>query len=787
MRKHTSAAIPAKQKVILCEGNEAAALGVALARPDMVAVYPITPQSSLVEHVAKLIADGRMDADIVDAEGEHSVLSVLQGGALAGARTYTATCGPGLAFMFEPYFRTSGMRLPIVMSIVTRDGITPQSVWGGHQDAMTVREVGWVQVYCETVQEVLDTTIMAFKIAEHHDVMLPVNVCLDGNYLSYGTSRVELPDQAEVDAFMGDKNVNWHVALDPLRPMAVDPLTGGSSGKGPSTFVRYRKGQCRGMQNSLRVIEEVHEEWARRFGRRYAPLVEDYRMEDADFAIMTLGSMTGAGKDAIDEARDAGKKVGLIKIKTFSPFPVEALAQVAEERQGAGRGRSLGRLPLELRADVPGDAGRALPPGSACSIAELHRRAGRRRHHDHALPSRDRRDGSPAHRISIDRAGLAQREGLIMEQTKYLVVGSSHAALEALTAIRMHDAEGSLTLLTRDPHLPYSPTVLPYVVSGRSAADNVFLRDENFFAEQKISLKRGKALKTLHASRNTAELADGSEIAYEKLLLATGASPAIPPIPGIDQVSYHVLRTLDDATKLNAAMKASKQAVVMGAGLVGMHAAENLVKAGAKVTIVEMAKQLTDGYFRCHGGGADREGLHRQRRHHPDRQSGGQAGAFKRICHPGCHDHLGKRRHAGGRPAAGGHRRATQHGLPRGRGRGGGARQGHPGQRTHADQRAERLRRRRLRPGQELLFRHQGDERHPARCHRAGPHRRHGDGRRSRHQGLSRRDSGEYLPLLRSPCDFGRIEQGARRRRGGDPFRRSQRPLPQGDFPARAA
>ncbi|MBL8477751.1 MAG: hypothetical protein JNK59_00445, partial [Sterolibacteriaceae bacterium] len=171
-----SAPAPARQKVMLVEGNEAAALGVALARPDMVAVYPITPQSSLVEHVAKLIADGTMDADIVDAEGEHSVLSVLQGGALAGARTYTATCGPGLAFMFEPYFRTSGMRLPIVMSIVTRDGITPQSVWGGHQDAMTVREVGWVQVYCETVQEVLDTTIMAFKIAEHHDVMLPVNV-----------------------------------------------------------------------------------------------------------------------------------------------------------------------------------------------------------------------------------------------------------------------------------------------------------------------------------------------------------------------------------------------------------------------------------------------------------------------------------------------------------------------------------------------------------------------------------------------------------------------------------
>ncbi len=184
-----------------------------------------------------------------------------------------------------------------------------------------------------------------------------------------------------------------------------------------------------------------------------------------------------------------------------------------------------------------------------------------------------------------------------MEQTKYLVVGSSHAALEAVTAIRMHDAEGSLTLLTRDTHLPYSPTVLPYVVSGRSPADSIFLRDEKFFEANRVAYKRGSALKALHAERNTAELADGSEIAYEKILLATGAAPAIPPIPGLDQVSYHVLRTLDDATKLNAAIKQSRHAVVLGAGLVGMHAAENLVKAGASVTIVEMAKQLTDGYF----------------------------------------------------------------------------------------------------------------------------------------------------------------------------------------------
>ncbi|MDT8321017.1 MAG: NAD(P)/FAD-dependent oxidoreductase, partial [Xanthomonadales bacterium] len=184
-----------------------------------------------------------------------------------------------------------------------------------------------------------------------------------------------------------------------------------------------------------------------------------------------------------------------------------------------------------------------------------------------------------------------------MQQTKYLLVGSSHAALEALTAIRMHDVDGSLMLRTRDPHLPYSPTVLPYVVSGQSPADNVFLRDEAFFASNRIEFKCGSELKALHAQRNTAEFADGSEISYEKILLATGATPAIPPISGIDEVDYHVLRTLDDATRLNAAIRESRQAVVLGAGLVGLHAAENLVKAGANVTIVEMAKQLTDGYF----------------------------------------------------------------------------------------------------------------------------------------------------------------------------------------------
>ncbi len=261
----------------------------------------------------------------MNVEGEHAVLCGLQGVALAGGRTFTATCGPGVAFMFEPYVRTPGLRLPMVATLVTRDLLSPQCVWGGQQDAMVVREAGWIQMYCETVQEILDTTVMAYKVAEHRDVMLPVNVCHDGNYLSFGVTRVDVPEQQAVDEFVGRPDTNWHIALDPLRPMGVDPLTGGAGGAGPRNFVRYRKGQCHGMQNALRVIREVHAQWGERFGRYHAPLVEEYRLDDADYALVTIGSMTGAAKDAVDAARDEGEQVGLIKIKTFRPFPLAAM------------------------------------------------------------------------------------------------------------------------------------------------------------------------------------------------------------------------------------------------------------------------------------------------------------------------------------------------------------------------------------------------------------------------------------------------------------------------------
>lgn len=184
-----------------------------------------------------------------------------------------------------------------------------------------------------------------------------------------------------------------------------------------------------------------------------------------------------------------------------------------------------------------------------------------------------------------------------MQQTDYLIVGASHAALSALQAIRMQDAEGSVTLVTRDDALPYSPTVLPYVVSGRSAPGRVALKDGDWFAKHKVGFIRGAAVTAVDAAAKRARLSSGEEIAYGKLLLATGAAPLLPPIPGLKDVKFHVLRTLDDAIKLHQALPQTKQAVVLGAGLVGMHAAENLAKAGAQVTVVEMQPRVLAGYF----------------------------------------------------------------------------------------------------------------------------------------------------------------------------------------------
>lgn len=295
-------------------GNEAAALAVKMCRPGVIAAYPITPQSSIVEYLGQYVADGELDAVMSEVESEHSAMSILQGASLAGSRTFTATSSQGLALMYEPYFRTSTLRLPVVMVIVNREMISPQTVWGGPQDSLTVRDAGWIQLYVEDNQEIFDTIVQAFTIAEHEDVLLPVNVCYDGFYLSHMTEPISVPEQAEIDAFLPPYNPS-HILLDPRNVMSVDPLTPGH------LLTDYRHRHVAAQRRALKVIAEANRRYAAVTGRDWGGLIEEYRMSDADVALVTMGSMTGAARAAVDGARESGLKVGLVKIRSLRPFP----------------------------------------------------------------------------------------------------------------------------------------------------------------------------------------------------------------------------------------------------------------------------------------------------------------------------------------------------------------------------------------------------------------------------------------------------------------------------------
>lgn len=306
--------------MMVVNGNKAAAYGAKLCRPDVMSAYPITPQTPLVEYLSQFVADGELDSEFVEVESEHSALSVLQGAALTGGRVFTGTSSQGLALMYEPYVRTGTLRLPIVMAIVTREIISPQTVWGGQQDAITVRDAGWIQIYVENNQEILDSIIQGFKIAEHPDVLLPVNVCYDGFYLSHMAEPVDIPDQELVDRFL--PKFKPHVKLDPEDPQSVDPLMPGP------LLMAYRYEHVQAMARAKRVIDEVDAEFGRMFGRSYGGLVEAYRMEDAEIAIVVMGSMAGTAKVAVDQARDTGIKVGLVKLRVLRPFPNERLVSL---------------------------------------------------------------------------------------------------------------------------------------------------------------------------------------------------------------------------------------------------------------------------------------------------------------------------------------------------------------------------------------------------------------------------------------------------------------------------
>ena len=310
-------------------GNEAAARGAALCRPDFIAAYPITPQSSVVESLAARLADGELNAEMVEVESEHSAMSTIQGAALGGARSFTATSSQGLALMYEPYFRMSTLRLPMVMAIAGREMTSPQSIWGGQQDAVSVREAGWIQFYVEDNQEILDTLIQGYRVAEDKNVLIPVNVCYDGFFLSHLTERVEIPDQKQVDLYLPPYKQE-HAILDPDKPIAVDPMTPGP------LLMKYRQNHLESMQKALEIIDKADAEFDAIFGRKYGGTIEEYCLEEAECVLITMGSPAGVSKEAVDHYRDRGKKVGLLKVRVLRPFPFKRILHALDNVKAIG-------------------------------------------------------------------------------------------------------------------------------------------------------------------------------------------------------------------------------------------------------------------------------------------------------------------------------------------------------------------------------------------------------------------------------------------------------------------
>ena len=309
-------------------GNECVAEAVRLCKPDVVAAYPITPQSLVAERIAEMVANGELESIVCDVESEHSAMSVLKGAAMVGKRVFTATCGQGLALMYEPYFSMGTMRIPMVMAISCREMISPVTVWSGLQDALSVRDCGWMQVFCETNQEILDMIIQGYKLSESEGVCIPINVCYDGFYLSHQTQRVEIPSQEQVSTYLPP--YSYRQLLDINNPRVVDPNTTGR------LMMEYREDHVAGMKKALSALEKVNKEFVESFHRDWGGAVDTYKIEDAETVMVTIGCMTGTAREVIDTMRAKGQKIGLLKIRYVRPFPGQIVADLLKGRKSVG-------------------------------------------------------------------------------------------------------------------------------------------------------------------------------------------------------------------------------------------------------------------------------------------------------------------------------------------------------------------------------------------------------------------------------------------------------------------
>ena len=348
-------------------GNEAVAVGVKLARVQVVAAYPITPQTTIVEKIAEYVERGELKARFITVESEHSAMAACIGAAAGGARAFTATSSQGLLYMSEMVFWAGGARLPIVMAVVNRSVAPPWSIWCDHNDALSQRDAGWIQLWAESAQEAMDMVIQAYRIAEDERVLLPVMINLDGFLLSHAYEPVDVPEQAIVDRFLPEKTPAPY-CIDPSSPRSYGTIAA------PDTYMEFRYKMQAAMENAARVIEEVEEEWGKLTGRRYGGLIECYRCDDAEIGIVLAGSWAGDAKEAADMLRKKGLRVGVVRLRATRPFPADKLAEAVEKMNAVAvidRSLSPG-LPSILAAEVKAALyDRSRRPFVKCFIAGL--------------------------------------------------------------------------------------------------------------------------------------------------------------------------------------------------------------------------------------------------------------------------------------------------------------------------------------------------------------------------------------------------------------------------------
>ncbi len=301
----------------LIEGSQAIAEAIAKCRPKVISAYPITPQTHIVERLAKFVADGELDASFINVEAEFSAASVVQGASARGVRVYSSTASQGLLLMLEVLYSIAGNRLPVCMTIANRSVSSPLSIWNDHQDSMTARDSGWMQFFAETNQEAVDVQIQAFRLSEDHRVLLPSFTCVDGYILSHSYEIVDVPNQEQIDSFLPPINPLYR--LEPTKPMAFGGMAE------PRFYQETRMALSNALKKAIPVILEIGKEFEKAFGRQGIQLTEAYRLDDAETVIVAMGSVCGTIKETIDQMREEGEKVGLLRIIVFRPFPREAI------------------------------------------------------------------------------------------------------------------------------------------------------------------------------------------------------------------------------------------------------------------------------------------------------------------------------------------------------------------------------------------------------------------------------------------------------------------------------